>query len=260
MKKVVKIFSVALSVIVLLAIVSLCGCANDVKDPWTLKQEDQGFYYYVIGDNGKAQDKYNEGTKAVILGFKDENFQADELVIPESLGGFPVTKIGRVWQTLGIGGPTPEVYYGLDVSKVNRIIINHNIHIPSYGIKDFSGDIVLNSIVEYLDFDSVRDCHSIQINTEINFIDILSDYDKYFYSVLNNYEIYEIKYEAVGGKQKTFITALHKGELLPEPEEPTKEGYIFTGWFTDENYETEWNFEEDLVTENITLYARWVTN
>lgn len=44
------------------------------------------------------------------------------------------------------------------------------------------------------------------------------------------------------------------GSLLEEPAAPTREGYTFVGWGTDEGM---WNFAEDTVTADITLNARW---
>jgi len=50
---------------------------------------------------------------------------------------------------------------------------------------------------------------------------------------------------------------LRSNSLLDEPNPPVREGYIFEGWYKNREYETPWNFEEDLVTDNITLYAKW---
>lgn len=43
-----------------------------------------------------------------------------------------------------------------------------------------------------------------------------------------------------------------------EPEEPTREGYVFDGWYINEEYATQWNFETDQVKESMTLYAKWI--
>lgn len=43
----------------------------------------------------------------------------------------------------------------------------------------------------------------------------------------------------------------------PDDPQPAVEGYRFLGWYKESNYVTEWNFDEDTVTENITLYAKW---
>lgn len=44
----------------------------------------------------------------------------------------------------------------------------------------------------------------------------------------------------------------------PTPD-PTKEGYTFGGWYTDESYAQEYGFNTP-VTTNITLYAKWMSN
>jgi len=41
---------------------------------------------------------------------------------------------------------------------------------------------------------------------------------------------------------------------------PTKDGYGFAGWYTEAECITKWDFANNIVTENITLYALWVHN
>jgi uncharacterized repeat protein (TIGR02543 family) len=48
------------------------------------------------------------------------------------------------------------------------------------------------------------------------------------------------------------------GEKVPVPGKPSKEGYDFTGWYTDPEATAPWDFETNVVTEDITLYAGWV--
>ena len=47
------------------------------------------------------------------------------------------------------------------------------------------------------------------------------------------------------------------GKKADEPDEPTKTGYTFGGWFVKT---TEWNFLAYTVTENVTLKAKWIAN
>ena len=47
-----------------------------------------------------------------------------------------------------------------------------------------------------------------------------------------------------------------KGTAVARPEDPTREGYDFTGWYTNSECTTLYDFSA-LVTENITLYAGW---
>ncbi|MBO7638889.1 MAG: SUMF1/EgtB/PvdO family nonheme iron enzyme, partial [Treponema sp.] len=48
------------------------------------------------------------------------------------------------------------------------------------------------------------------------------------------------------------------GGRVTKPENPTKEGLAFAGWYVDANYTTEFDFST-AIKENITLYAKWVT-
>jgi uncharacterized repeat protein (TIGR02543 family) len=45
--------------------------------------------------------------------------------------------------------------------------------------------------------------------------------------------------------------------LITKPTDPTKDGYSFAGWYKDEALTNVWSFDSDLVTESITLYAKW---
>lgn len=44
---------------------------------------------------------------------------------------------------------------------------------------------------------------------------------------------------------------------VPEPEAPTKENYVFRGWYKESKAITKWKFDQDTPRDDITLYARW---
>lgn len=67
-----------------------------------------------------------------------------------------------------------------------------------------------------------------------------------------------VRFESNGGstveKQK-----VQKGSVATEPDDPTKSGYTFYGWYADENFTgKEFDFENTAVSETMTLYAKWV--
>ncbi|MBD5469885.1 MAG: InlB B-repeat-containing protein [Lachnospiraceae bacterium] len=47
------------------------------------------------------------------------------------------------------------------------------------------------------------------------------------------------------------------GKLIKKPIDPTADGYIFLGWYTDETSDREWDFDTDVIQGNLTLYAGW---
>ena len=47
------------------------------------------------------------------------------------------------------------------------------------------------------------------------------------------------------------------GELLEEPETPSREGYVFTGWYTDSGCSDMWDMESGTIQSDMTLYAGW---
>jgi len=51
------------------------------------------------------------------------------------------------------------------------------------------------------------------------------------------------------------------GSLITAPDvPPVKDGFGFAGWYTEAECITKWDFAQDVVTDNITLYALWIHN
>lgn len=68
----------------------------------------------------------------------------------------------------------------------------------------------------------------------------------------------------VNGGTAPAVQTVNEGEKATRPEDPVKEAtshtteYTFVGWFMkDGETETEWNFFNNVVMENITLYAKF---
>jgi len=75
------------------------------------------------------------------------------------------------------------------------------------------------------------------------------------YGVANNG--YTITFDSNGGTDIAALTDVMYGDLIPEPEDPTREGYTFQGWYSDENMQYAWDFETMQVPQSMTLYAAW---
>lgn len=68
-----------------------------------------------------------------------------------------------------------------------------------------------------------------------------------------------VTFDAKGGTPAPADQLVEYGDKLTEPPEPGKEGYDFGGWYTDPGCTdgNEWNFDDDTVTANIELTAKW---
>lgn len=67
---------------------------------------------------------------------------------------------------------------------------------------------------------------------------------------------FTVSFDAKGGTDIPPQKQMY-GELLALPEPPTREGYVFTGWYKDAGCFDSWNAEEDTVQGEMTLYAGW---
>ena len=66
---------------------------------------------------------------------------------------------------------------------------------------------------------------------------------------------YNVTFETNGGTEITQKT-VNEGDAVARPADPEKEGYIFTGWYADEEFNNPYNFETP-VTKPVTIYAKW---
>ncbi|MGE7675697.1 InlB B-repeat-containing protein [Lysinibacillus sp. NPDC094403] len=67
---------------------------------------------------------------------------------------------------------------------------------------------------------------------------------------------YTITFDSNGGSEVA-SEEVKEGELVKTPTVPTKEGYAFAGWYKDKELSEAWDFAKDVVTKNVTLYAKW---
>lgn len=67
-----------------------------------------------------------------------------------------------------------------------------------------------------------------------------------------------LHFDSKGGNTLSDIVAPYQSVIIP-PTNPTKEGYTFSGWFTNDLYTTEFT-TWTMPLGNITLYAKWTPN
>jgi uncharacterized repeat protein (TIGR02543 family) len=86
----------------------------------------------------------------------------------------------------------------------------------------------------------------------------------YNYDIVEDQSIREVKnYFLVDFEMNGGVTDMDSlkievaGSLLTEPEDPIKANEDFIGWYTDEELTEKFNFDEDVVISDLTLYAKW---
>ena len=67
---------------------------------------------------------------------------------------------------------------------------------------------------------------------------------------------FTITFDSRGGTDVVSVRQEY-GELLEEPEVPSREGYVFTGWYTDSGCYDLWDVSNDIIESDMTLYAGW---
>ncbi len=73
---------------------------------------------------------------------------------------------------------------------------------------------------------------------------------------LGAYADFVVTFNSMGGSQIS-PAYLANGDKITLPENPTLKRHIFDGWYKDEGLTEAWDFDNDVVTANITLYAKW---
>ena len=69
--------------------------------------------------------------------------------------------------------------------------------------------------------------------------------------------LYTVTFDVDGG---TGIVPqeVESGDKATQPLPPTKTGYTFDGWYSDSGLTTPWDFENDTITADTTIYAKWL--
>ncbi|WP_313119826.1 leucine-rich repeat protein [Proteiniclasticum ruminis] len=124
----------------------------------------------------------------------------------------------------------PELYEYMSLIKIpeNPEKIGHTLHYWSYG-------------------DSFRNQWNFKEDRVTSNITLIA------YWLANSYTV---SFETNGGDAMNSITTSF-GSRLNSPNTPKKAGVQFDGWYVDRDFTQEWNFEEDLVEEDMILYAKW---
>ena len=69
-------------------------------------------------------------------------------------------------------------------------------------------------------------------------------------------QTYTVTFDTNGGSEVDPVT-VDAGSTVTKPADPMKSGHNFGGWYKDSTLQTPWDFADDTVTADTTLYAKW---
>ena len=69
---------------------------------------------------------------------------------------------------------------------------------------------------------------------------------------------YTVTFDAKGGSPTPAQQSKHYGEKVKEPTGVTLAGSKLAGWYLEPTYDHQWNFDNNFVTGEMTLYAKWL--
>ena len=244
-KVIVFLLALALGIGVFILAINTCTLEKEVKT--------EGYFQYiVVGENSRVANCNNREVVAIV-GFTNSGLEQEVIEIPRTIDGKPV-------QRIGYEDALCNERYNVYSENLKKVYIHDNIrYIRYFQNKDLSEN---ESRV------SLMFC---SINDSLSMYNTMSVKDVYYYKSLidtidinrtllpanivfmNNYsdEINDGYYR---------LDNIETGETIPPPPDPTREGYAFTGWYTEAECANKWDFniapeiEED--TE-FRLYAGW---
>lgn len=68
---------------------------------------------------------------------------------------------------------------------------------------------------------------------------------------------FTVKFDSLGGTSVP-SQKLRYGDTVAEPSEPTRENYVFDGWYYDTEGKYKFDFQNSTADSSITLYALWI--
>ncbi len=157
-----------------------------------------------------------------------------------------------------IGGPSAgqEVgvyYYSVGATECELELKEDCSFILTHNGKNEAGSFLLNGSVLTLDFDA-EGKNDIEAEYERGVITLT--YGGAVMRMLKKVN-YTVKFETNGGTAVADVTVMN-GKTVAKPADPTRENYVFVGWYKDSAFKSPYTFDSDVVTSDITIYARWI--
>lgn len=262
MKTIKKFLTIILSVLLMLCVsVSFVGCSFSFKD---IPTPDYSFTYgdfkccYVTSATSNRAVEKESAVGVNVLNFVEVEKKWERVIIPETIDGLPVIAIGMggIGWTRYLQGYYNKIYLPdsvLNIHDVGRSIHHRKVFLTDeYGAVDWDSRTTLlqNILLEFSDM-------------QVFVAESLYQGYQTLSNIKNSECISIANLSYVVDNKIYWIDDYADGESIVFPDAPIKEGFIFDGWYKDNNYVEKWNIETDKYIQNedlasVKLYGKFV--
>ena len=233
------------------------GCSfQSTEEP--AKQFGDFWYCYVRDAQSNRSVTKEKAVGINITNLVEEAREKETIIIPESIDGLPVIAIGMggIGWTNYLQGYYNKIYLPNSVLNINDV--SRSIHHRKVFLMDEHDSVDWDSRTTLLQ------------NILLEFSDMQVFVAESLYqgyqtlSNIKNSECISIaNLSYVVDNEIYWIDDCADGESIVFPDDPIKEGFIFDGWYKDNNYVEKWNIETDKYEKNedlasVKLYGKFV--
>ena len=244
-----KNFSLSISLIALL----LISCAGDISSQSSFESSSSNTFTVSFDSRGGSS-------------VPNQIVESDSFITPPN-----VTKEGHTlegWYTSLNGGVTLENKWNFFIDRVNfnfTLIALWTVNQYTLTFESNGGSVIPSFTINYGDNLNILTTTKVGHTFEGWFTDVgltqaftfttmpASNLTLYAKWTINQYTI---TFETNGGSSIASITGDY-GDSVSVPNDPTREGYTFNGWYADANLTQSTTVPNAIPAENLTLYAMW---
>ncbi|HCT29336.1 MAG TPA: hypothetical protein DIW31_01045, partial [Bacteroidales bacterium] len=226
--------------------------SGEITNPYLLEARVKYYRYDTLG-NPLEFSKVDDSHTVLLWGYnslnpiaKIQNATYDE--VQAILGQEIISQLASSFDNVFIENQIAITRTALPDAMITTFIYN-----PSVGLIK---QIDPNGIISKYEYDSFGRLKFIKDHDG----NVLKSYD-YHYSgqtPTDNFFTYTVTFDLQGEDSLPKLTT--PAGIIISPDDPTRTGYTFEGWYKEAACTNAWNFATDLVTTNVTLYARWTAN
>jgi uncharacterized repeat protein (TIGR02543 family) len=153
-----------------------------------------------------------------------------------------------------------NLQYDFNSAVTEEITITANYSILSFSVSFFDEDGQMIGIPQHIDYgsDAVAPSYTAPQGYEFTgwSVDFTNVVQTLIVNVLLQGDTFDITFETLGG---TTVDPIHQviGESIVRPSNPTRDGYLFGGWYTSVDMEVEYTTFTTMPYNGLTLYAKW---